>query len=382
MANRIHPAGSLHAESAAISLTPMNELEKAAARMICIGFNGKQLPSQTRDLLLRGVSSVILFARNYESPRQLAELCHEIKQVGSDSRGRPIMICVDHEGGRVQRFPPPFTAIPSMREVGQTNDPTCARTIGSIMAKELRAVNIDMNLAPVLDVDSNPANPVIGARSFGPTPDVVSRMAIALIDGLQSSGTAACGKHFPGHGDTSIDSHLDLPRLPHDMKRLEAVELPPFKAAIKSGVAAIMTSHVLFETLDAKFPATISAAVIDSVLRQRLGFDRVIISDDLEMKAIADHYGFDDAILRSAMAGIDLFMVCHTHELQHRAIDVLIDASKRGSLPRDRIEQSNRRLDSLFKRFVRPAKDWDERTTVIGCDAHRASISGLVTRTT
>ena len=368
----------MHAESAAISLSRMNDLEQAAARMICIGFDGKQLPNEARELLRRGVSSVILFARNYESPQQLAELCREIKACGGD---RPIMICVDHEGGRVQRFPPPFTAIPPMRDVGASNDPQRARMIGSIMAKELRAVNIDMNLAPVLDVDSNPANPVIGTRSFGPTPDLVSRMATALIDGLQSNGTAACGKHFPGHGDTSIDSHLDLPRLAHDMKRLDAVELPPFKAAIKSGVAAIMTSHVLFEALDAKHPATMSAAVIDGLLRKRLGFDRVIISDDLEMKAIADHFGFDEAIVCSALAGIDLFMVCHTHELQHRAIDLLCQAAEKGTIPGARLERSNRRLDSLLKRFIRPATAWNGRTSIVGCDAHRESIASISTKT-
>src|SRR5262245_6154746 len=163
-------------------LNGMTELEYKAARMICVGFEGLAPTPNVRELIRRGVSSVVLFRRNYESPAQLAELCAEIKSLAQ----RPILICIDQEGGRVQRLTEPFTILPSMREIGLRNDAEAAREIGRTLARELRAVHIDMNLAPVLDVDSNPANPVIGDRSFSPDPELVSRMGCALIDGLQA----------------------------------------------------------------------------------------------------------------------------------------------------------------------------------------------------
>lgn len=329
----------------------MHSLDLASARMVCIGFDGTAVTPELRQLIGRGVSSVILFTRNYESPAQLAGLCAQIKSIAN----RPIMICIDQEGGRVQRLREPFTIFPSMRTIGQTGDVEQARSIGRVLAEELQSVNIDMNLAPVLDVDSNPANPVIGERSFGGDPNLVAAMGCALIDGLQSSGLVACGKHFPGHGDTHIDSHLDLPRVAHNLDRLWQIELPPFAAAIKAGVSAIMTSHVLFDALDAENPATMSPAVIDQLLRQRLGFEGVIISDDLEMKAIADHFGFEDAIIGAARAGVDLLMVCHSSELQNRAIEALMQAVRDGVLSGSAVDQANRRLDGLFDRFVRPA---------------------------
>ena len=230
------------------------------------------------------------------------------------------------------------------------------------MARELRAVNIDMNLAPVLDVDSNPNNPVIGERSFGSDPTLVANMGCALIDGLQSSGMAACGKHFPGHGDTCIDSHFDLPRLSHDLGRLSRTELPPFEAAIKAGVASIMCAHVMFDVLDANFPATMSSPVIDGLLRKQLKFNGVVCSDDLEMKAIIDHFGIEEAVVRGATAGTDLFFVCKEHDLQRRAIEALTAAVKQGDVSIKRIEQSNRRLDVLFDKYVRPGSQWSQRS--------------------
>ena len=322
--------------------------------MVCVGFEGLTPTAELIELIDRGVSSVILFSRNYQSPAQLRELCRNLKCAAD----RPIMICIDQEGGRVQRLRDAsgsFTAIPSMREIGQMGDEQHARQIGGTLACELRRVNIDMNLAPVLDVDSNPHNPVIGERSLGNNPQAVARLGCALIDGLQSGPhcVAACGKHFPGHGDTSIDSHLDLPRLPHDLERLQRIELPPFEAAIQRGVASIMVSHVLFEPLDQDYPASMSPAIIDGLLRRRLQFDRVVIADDLEMKAIVDHFGIEEAVIRGASAGVDLFPICHQPQRQHLAIDALVRAARSGAVPMEHIERSNRRLDSLCSRFVK-----------------------------
>lgn len=329
------------------------DLERLAARMICAGFEGTAVPEEMNKLIDRGIGGAVFFARNVESPEQFSDLAADLKDRAGD---RPFITSIDQEGGRVQRLKEPFTIIPPMRAVGEANDEKLAEDIGRVLGRELRAVNIDMDLAPVLDVDTNPANPVIGARSFGRDAALVAKLGCAVIRGLQAEGVAACAKHFPGHGDTSQDSHHDLPRLPHSMERLMSVEIPPFKAAIDAGVASIMTAHVIFEPLDSEFPATMSVPVLDGLLRQQLGFDGLIISDAMDMKAIADHYGFDDGILRGAKAGIDFFMCCHSHAEQHRAIELLVKAVETGELSRAQLEKSNERLDRVCSLYVKPAR--------------------------
>ena len=348
------------------------DLERAVARMFCIGFDGLSLSGEARALVARGVSSVVLFARNVESPRQVADLCDRIKR----DAGRPLLTCIDQEGGRVRRLRDGFTHVPSMRILGQTGDEELAVAVGRVLARELRAVNIDLNFAPTLDVDTNPANPVIGDRSFGATCEVVSRMGTAVIRGMQETGVAACGKHFPGHGDTSQDSHHDLPRLPHPIERLERVELPPFRAAVDAGVAMVMTSHVVFEPIDPEFPATMSRSVLHGILRQRMRFDGVIVSDDLEMRAIAANFAIDEVVTRGANAGVDLFAICHDADLQHRAIDALIRAVERGEVSRERIAEANVRLDALMKRYAQkphPISDFKSLNSL----EHRAVIERI-----
>src|SRR4051812_3222225 len=267
----------------------MSDFARAVSRMFAIGFDGKVVTPALGQLLDRGVSVVALFSRNVESPQQVARLCYDIQQ----RAGRPVLIAVDQEGGRVARLRNGFTPLPSMRSLGATGDEKLAHSIGRLLAAELKAVNIHMNFSPVMDVDSNAANPVIGDRSFGADPALVARMGTALLRGLQQSGVAACAKHFPGHGDTSKDSHFDLPTLPHPLSHLEKMELPPFAAAISAGVSAIMTAHIIFQAIDPTLPATLSHAVLSMLLRQKMKFDGVIFSDALEMKAIADHFSID-----------------------------------------------------------------------------------------
>jgi beta-N-acetylhexosaminidase len=345
----------------------MRDVERLAARMVCVGFDSKSVPGEVDALIERGVGGAVLFSRNVESPQQFAELCAELKS----RAGRPFLTCIDQEGGRVQRLREPFTIIPPMRAVGTANDESLARELGRVLARELRAVNIDMDLAPVLDVDTNPDNPVIAARSFGRTPDLVARMGVAMIRGLQEEGVAACAKHFPGHGDTRQDSHYDLPSLAHPIERLMSVEIPPFQAAIRAGVSAIMTAHVIFQPIDPEFPATMSAKVLDGLLRKKLGFGGPVISDAMDMKAIAEHFGFDESVVRAARAGVDLLMLCHSHEQQNRAIDVLVKAVERGELSRERLDEANRRLDALYARYVKPPTR-GPLPAFIGSEAHRA----------
>ena len=213
-------------------------------------------------------------------------------------------------------------------------------------------VEISESLAPVMDVDSNPANPVIGPRSFGSEPGVVSVCGAAMIDAMQSRGLAACAKHFPGHGDTDLDSHHDLPVLRHGMDRIRQIELPPFEAAIKVGVAAIMTTHVVFDAIDPGVPATMSRAAIEGLLRGELGFEGVVISDDLEMAAIAESTEVGEAAIRTVEAGVDLLLCCHRPDRQRRVIDALADAVVAGRLTETRIDESIRRLEVLFHAYV------------------------------
>lgn len=286
--------------------TSSSEAARRAASLIVAGIEGTELTDQAREVLDLGVGGIILFSRNYRSRDQVGELIGALRSYA----GRKLVVSVDHEGGVVQRFREGFTRIEPMRAIGERGDARLAFELGQTMGRELRAVGIDWNFAPVLDVDTNPENPIIGNRSFSREPSVVGEIGVALAEGLESEGVASCGKHFPGHGDTSQDSHLELPELPHSFERLRAVELPPFQRYAEAGLASIMTAHVLFRALDPEVPATMSRAALTSLLREELGFQGLIVSDDLEMKAIRDHYGAAEAAERSLLAGADAFLCC------------------------------------------------------------------------
>jgi beta-N-acetylhexosaminidase len=264
------------------------------------------------------------------------------------------VLAIDQEGGQVARLREGFTEIPPMRAVGATGSAALARELGQLIGRELRAVGFDMNYGPVLDIDTNPQNPIIAARSFGRTPELVTELGLSLAGGLQEVGVAACGKHFPGHGDTSQDSHLELPTLPHAMERLERVELAPFRAAAKVGIASFMTAHVIFQAVDSKYPATMSRAVLTGILRDKLGYDGVVVTDDVEMKAIADNYGIEEAVLLGLDAGVDHFLCCHTAAQAHRAIDAIVRAVENGKLRRETLDSATRRFATLRARYERP----------------------------
>jgi len=325
-------------------------LEKQAASLFTVGFYGKAVTDDLRGLLARGVGGVIFFARNVGTPAEVLELNRDIKRVAA----RPLLLAIDQEGGQVARLRHGFTELPSLRAVGATGSASLAHELGGLIGRELRAVGFDMNYAPVLDIDTNPANPIIAARSFGRTPELVTKLGLALAAGLQEAGVAACGKHFPGHGDTSQDSHLELPKLPHAMERLEQVELAPFKAAAKAGIASFMTAHVIFEAVDSKYPATMSHAVLTGILREKLGYDGMVVTDDVEMKAIADNYGVEEAVLLGLGAGVDHFLCCHTAELAHRAIDAIVRAVESGKLRQSIVDAATRRFNAVRARFEKP----------------------------
>jgi beta-N-acetylhexosaminidase len=307
------------------------------------------------------------------APEQVAELCAALR--GAAPAGAPLLTCVDQEGGRVQRVRAPATEWPPMAALAH-HPPEVARQVGRALGEELAALGLTLDFAPVLDVHTNPQNPVIGDRALGPEPEVVAERGAQLLQGLHAAGVGSCGKHFPGHGDTLLDSHLDLPVVGHDEARLRAVELVPFARAVAAGVPMIMTAHVVFPALDA-LPATLSPRVL-RLLRRDLGFDGVIVSDDLEMKAVADRYGIEELVVRSLQAGCDAFLVCHRADLQERAREALVHAAEQDAGTRARLEEAAGRMAVLRRRFAAarytPPADLRAR---LGTAPHRALAAQL-----
>jgi beta-N-acetylhexosaminidase len=320
-------------------------LDRDVAGLFCVGFEGTSPSPEVLELVRRGAYGIILFARNVVDAPQVAALVAELKRAAA----RPLLVSIDQEGGRVARLRAKqgFTELPPMRAVGSTGDERLAFDVGALLGRELRAVGVDQDYAPVVDVDTNPANPVIGDRSFSRDPHDVARMGAALARGLQSAGVAACAKHFPGHGDTSQDSHKALPRLPHALERLRAVELVPFAALARAGVASVMTAHVVFDALDPRRPATLSAPVM-RLLREECGYDGCVVSDDLEMSAVAEHFPLEEAVPAALGAGVDALLVCHKAEVQHRAIDLARRAVEDGTVSRERLAEARRRVGALL----------------------------------
>lgn len=346
----------------------VSDLRQACARLLVVGFPRREVDPDLGGLVDAGVLGAILFARNVGTAAETAALVRALKS----RAGRAFAVSLDQEGGRVARLRgAPFTALPPMRAVGQRGDPELARRVGRLLAFELRATGFDWDFAPVLDVDSNPANPVIGDRSFGPDPAEVARLGVALAEGLERGGIASCGKHFPGHGDTLQDSHLTLPVLEHALQRLESVELVPFAAYARAGLASLMTAHVRFPALGEDVAATMSRASITGLLRERLGFHGVVVSDDLEMKAIADPAA---AAVEAVRAGVDVLLVCHHAAVQHRVLEALVAAARKGHLSEERLREAHARIDALIQRFVRPAED---RVAELGSTEHRRMVEDL-----
>jgi beta-N-acetylhexosaminidase len=306
-------------------------LRRRIGQLLIGSFKGSDIPIELRALAREfDLGGVTLFSRlgNIESPAQVAELAFDLRGLGLEL---PAWIGIDQEGGRVARLRSPFTEWPPMAALGRSDDPLLAREFGRALAAELSAVGISLDYAPVLDIHTNPKNPVIGDRALGEKPDVVARLGRVIIEELQRAGVAACGKHFPGHGDTSTDSHLELPIVEHPPDRLRAVEFVPFKAAIDAGVAFIMTAHVLVTSIDEERPATLSRRIITDILRDELGFTGVIVSDDLEMKAISKSYTPGEAAVAAIAAGCDAVLMCGAGsradiELQAAALEALVHA--------------------------------------------------------
>jgi beta-N-acetylhexosaminidase len=353
----------------------MKDLRRHVGQLAIAGFAGHSIPADLRTLAREfDLGGVILFARNVESPEQVAELSH---QAGSLAQELPLWVSVDQEGGRVARLKRPFTEWPPMNTLGRSGDTALAARFARALAAELKAVGINLDYTPVLDVHTNPKNPVIGDRALAERAEDVARLGTAIIQALQGEGIAASGKHFPGHGDTSTDSHHELPVIEHPPDRLEAVELVPFKAAIEVEVAAIMTAHILVPALDEELPGTLSPTIVDGLLKRQLGYRGLVLSDDLEMKAISSRFGVPEATVKAIAAGCDAVLMCGaTQEPQVAALEAVIHAAEDGTLPLKRLEDALERHRRVKERFLagarsRPLTGSALRAT-LGRDEHQA----------
>lgn len=324
-------------------------LEQRVGQMFMCGFHGQHADEQINQLIRDyHVGGVIYFRRNVESVDQINRLSADLQAIAAKAGELPLMISVDQEGGMVARIDKEgVTQVPGNMALGATGNPNYTLECAQILGHELKSIGIDMNLAPVLDVNNNVLNPVIGVRSYGENAESVAAHGAAAIKGYQSRGVAATAKHFPGHGDTAVDSHLGMVTVPHERNRLEQVELLPFRRAIEAGVDAIMTAHVIFPAIEPEpIPATLSRKVLTGLLREEMGFDGIIITDCLEMHAISKPYGVAEAAIRAVEAGADLILVSHTLQDQISAVEAVVEAVRTGRVDEATINQALERIIS------------------------------------
>ena len=337
-----------------------DSLAALAGQLLVVGFPAEELtPALKAGLRTGRRAGVILFRRNLHSAEQLRALCTSV-QAERPSGESPLLVAIDEEGGRVSRLPKPEPVLGAMRALGERKDEALIERSGLAIGARLAELGVNLNFAPVLDVDSNPANPVIGDRSFSTDATEVARFGLAFARGLNQGGVLACGKHFPGHGDTDKDSHFDLPVIRHARPRLEAVELLPFRAAAQVKLDSMMSAHIVVEAL-AQGPATLSSAVMTELLRKELGYEGVLFSDDLEMRAVLDlHPPAESAVLAIA-AGCDSVLVCKEEENSEAAFEGLLHELEKSAAFRARVAEAAGRMQALRVRaaslFEARAKD-------------------------
>lgn len=354
--------------------------EEKAGQVLMVGFAGKDPEGAREAVSDLKVGGIIYFARNTGSVSETAEVSAALQRMASDSSGIPLLISVDQEGGVVSRLTEGMPLMPGPMSLGAVGDPELAFEVSRAIGTQIRAAGINMDLAPDLDVNDNPNNPVIGVRSFGSDPSLVENLGVAAVRGFMAAGVAPVGKHFPGHGNTSVDSHLDLPVLPHSMERLSDVELRPFKGAIRAGIPAIMTAHIVFKAIDPGSPATLSEPVLEGLLRRGLEFQGVIMTDCLEMNAISKAPGTARGAVLALKAGADMLLISHTLECQQQAYHDIIEAVKSGQVPVSRLDDAVRRVLALKKalRIPNPLSPEDadsEDLRHLSAEAHRRSIT-------
>lgn len=359
-------------------------LEKRIGQMIIAGFPSKMYDRHLHELIEKNlIANIILFCRNIGSKTEVADLNRSIQESMLQNTGIPAFIAIDQEGGMVTRLRRGVTFFPGNMAFAAAGINGSTFTEGKIAGKELKAIGINMNLAPVLDINNNPLNPVIGVRSYGDSEKKVAEYGTGYIKGIQKQGVIAAAKHFPGHGDTDLDSHLALPSVPHSMERLLKTELYPFKKAIRCGVDAVMSAHVLFPAIEQqKLPATLSYNVLTGLLRERLRFNGLIITDCMEMNAIAANFGTVNAAVMAVKAGADLLCISHSLDLQIKSLNAIREAVLCGDIPESRIDASVKRILDIKRKyglFDNSYPDDDRGMDIVGCKNH-LDFAGSVSR--
>lgn len=326
-------------------------LEQKVGQMLLAGIDGTRIDEAAKDMITEQyIGGIILYKDNFSDLAGSVNLVNDLKKANNGNPA-PLFLSVDQEGGKVSRLPKDFVPIPDNRTVASWGNPALAEEMGALLARELKVMGLNVDFAPVLDTNSNPQNPVIGRRSFGADAELVTKMGLAAMKGLSAGGVISVVKHFPGHGDTSVDSHLDLPVVRKTTEQLQAMEWVPFQAAIKEDADAVMVAHILFPLIDSEAPASFSKVIIGEQLRGTLGYDGVVITDDLTMGAIAKHYGIAEAAVASVEAGTDILLVAHGYVTAKEVYDKLLQTVRDGHLSESRIDESVRRILTLKQKY-------------------------------
>lgn len=352
----------------------MTSIEEAVGQKLLIAFDGMEKPSKDFFHSLRQYrpAGVTLFrSRNIQNPQQARSLTATLQEAARLEGMPPLLIGADQEGGQLMAVGEGVTPLPGNLALGSTGSEALARQAGEVLGVELAAMGINVDFAPCCDVNSNPNNPVIGTRSFGEDPRMVGKMAYAMIEGIQNMGVAATAKHFPGHGDTTNDSHHGIPIVAHAMERLEQIEFPPFISAVKAGPKLMMSAHVALPALTGRedLPATLSPEILTALLREGMGFRGVIVTDAMDMKAIRQGEAFGVEAVYAAQAGADLLLITANPEDHRRAYEGIVSAVRSGQLSPQTLRQSAERV--LAMKAWLSAQTPQPEISVVGCAAHR-----------
>jgi beta-N-acetylhexosaminidase len=326
-------------------------LDEKIGQMVLVGLDGTSMQKNAKKMIDQyRIGGFVLYKDNITSAAQTLKLLNQLK-AANQANSVPLWLSIDQEGGKVSRMPAEFAKLPPASDIGRADDLVYTKLIGEALGEEVSALGFNMDFAPVLDINSNPKNPVIGNRSFGADTGTVIEHGLETMKAIQSKQVAAVVKHFPGHGDTSVDSHLDLPVVNKTRQQLEAFELLPFVKAIEQKADAIMVAHLLIPKIDAKYPASISKKIIKELLREDLGYDGVVITDDMTMGGITDHFNVGEAAVRSIQAGSDIILIGHDNGIQVSVLKALKQSARDGEITKDMLDQSVYRILKLKAKY-------------------------------
>ncbi|HRO67825.1 MAG TPA: beta-N-acetylhexosaminidase [Pseudobdellovibrionaceae bacterium] len=344
-------------------------------QLFFIGISGKALTADEKKFIVdNNVGGVILFGRNVAEPKQVRDLCAEIQSLRHQQADKaPLMIGIDMEGGRVHRLKPPFTVWPPAARLGEIDNPTVSFHFANMMGTELRSVGINLDFAPCVDVFTNPANKVIGDRSISSDVALVEKHASALVRGYLKSQVISCAKHFPGHGNTFLDSHEDLPVEDLDRNRLDGLELLPFKKAFRARADMVLTAHIRFPKIDPVWPATLSEIFLKRILRDELKFRGLVVTDDLGMGALVKHYSHEEIAVRALEAGVDLLLYCNEPDVPPIALEAVQSALAQGRLKMPDLEAKHQRILEVKKERLKDPDPLplEEVLQIVGTEEHR-----------